>query len=206
MTSLFLSAGDLGSDTVQILLAILGDTATTDAERESECEIIVNHVSFLPHVPVGVGFQHLNLLQRLHDLTGNRARGNGVFVGTVSTVLTTTVVLLQGTNTNTIAEVDVTSNGSYSSTSNLGHSVRHLNFTTSYDLHTSTHVEPVRVVGSEFLVRSGLDEVDPLGDFQLSGTLEVGSVCLDESVCANVLYSDTSAGHDFRECWLEMLP
>lgn len=45
---------------------------------------------------------------------------------------------------------------------------------------TSVDVEPVGVIGSKLLVGTGLDDVDPLGDLELTGTLEIGSISLDE--------------------------
>lgn len=45
---------------------------------------------------------------------------------------------------------------------------------------TGTNEVPVRVVGSQFLVGTGLYNVDPLGDFELASALQVGSVGLDE--------------------------
>jgi hypothetical protein len=52
--------------------------------------------------------------------------------------------------------------------------------------HTSTDVEPVRVVGSQLLEGASLDKVDPAGNFQTTGSLQVGSVGLDERLSVDV--------------------
>jgi hypothetical protein len=41
-------------------------------------------------------------------------------------------------------------------------------------------VEPIGVIGSELLVGASLDNIDPLGDFELASALEVSSIGLDE--------------------------
>jgi hypothetical protein len=41
-------------------------------------------------------------------------------------------------------------------------------------------VEPVGVIGSKLLVGASLDDVDPLGDLELTGTLKIGGISLDE--------------------------
>jgi hypothetical protein len=46
---------------------------------------------------------------------------------------------------------------------------------------TSTDIVPIGVIGSQFLEGTGLDKIDPLGNFELTGTLEVSSISLDES-------------------------
>lgn len=56
---------------------------------------------------------------------------------------------------------------------------------------TNTDIEPVVVDGSQFLGSTGLDKIDPLGDIELTGTLEVGSIGLDERLGGNVLDSST---------------
>jgi hypothetical protein len=45
---------------------------------------------------------------------------------------------------------------------------------------TSMDVEPVRIIGSKLLVGTGLDDVDPLGDLELTSALEIGGVGLNE--------------------------
>jgi hypothetical protein len=45
---------------------------------------------------------------------------------------------------------------------------------------TGTDKVPVGIIGSEFLESTGLDKVNPLGDLELTSTLEVGSISLDE--------------------------
>jgi hypothetical protein len=47
---------------------------------------------------------------------------------------------------------------------------------------TSSNVVPVRVVRSQLLERTGLDSVDPVGNLQLSGSLQVRRVGSDESI------------------------
>lgn len=63
---------------------------------------------------------------------------------TVTAVGSGSVELLKGTNTDVLAEVDVTGDGS------------------------RTDVVPVGVVGSELLSGTGLDDVDPDGDVELT--------------------------------------
>lgn len=41
-------------------------------------------------------------------------------------------------------------------------------------------VEPVRVIGSKLLVGASLDNVDPLGDLELTSALEIGGIGLDK--------------------------
>jgi len=66
------------------------------------------------NVPVLIRLQDVDLLQGLEDLAGNGA-GRLDVVGRAGTaVLGTTVKLLQSTNTDAAAEVDVASNGGYS--------------------------------------------------------------------------------------------
>lgn len=45
---------------------------------------------------------------------------------------------------------------------------------------TGTDKVPVGVIGSQFLVGTSLNNVNPLGNFELAGTLEVSSVSLNE--------------------------
>jgi len=47
---------------------------------------------------------------------------------------------------------------------------------------TGSDVVPVGVVRSQLLERTGLDGVDPVGDFQLSGSLQVRRVGSDERI------------------------
>ena len=47
-------------------------------------------------------------------------------------------------------------------------------------MHTNTDIEPVGITGSEFLERGGLDNVDPLGDIELTGFLEVSGISLSK--------------------------
>jgi hypothetical protein len=65
------------------------------------------------NLPLLVLFQDTNLLQRLEDLAVDGARGINVVRGTRATVDSTTVNLVQGTDTDTLADVDVTGNRGY---------------------------------------------------------------------------------------------
>lgn len=87
---LLLVDGGLGNS-VQIPLAALGDATAT---------------------LVLVVLEHTDLLQRLEHLTVNRAGGVDVVRGTVATVLGRAVDLTETVDTEGLAEVDVTSDGS----------------------------------------------------------------------------------------------
>lgn len=52
--------------------------------------------------------------------------------------------------------------------------------TASVNLLTSPDVVPIRVVGSQLLVSSGLDDINPVGDLEFTGSLQVGRVSGDE--------------------------
>ena len=54
-------------------------------------------------------------------------------------------------------------------------------------------VKPVGIIGRQFLVRPGLDNVDPLGDGEFAGALEVLGVGLDKLLGINLL--NTLDGH-----------
>lgn len=41
-------------------------------------------------------------------------------------------------------------------------------------------VKPVRIIGSKLLVGASLDNVDPLGDLELTSALEIGGIGLDK--------------------------
>merc|ERR1719159_837052 len=114
-------------------------------------------------------FQDLKLLQGLESGAGNTSGTTVEVGGSGSTALATTINLGQSTNTDSSAEVDVTSDGS------------------------STHVEPVGIIGSQLLVSTGLDKVDPLRDFQLARTLQKGSVGGDKLLSRNVFDSSTTS-------------
>lgn len=47
---------------------------------------------------------------------------------------------------------------------------------------TGPHVEPVRVIGSQLLLGTGFNNVDPCGDLELAGSLKVGRVGFDEGL------------------------
>lgn len=91
-----------------------------------------------------------------------------------------TVELGKGTDTDVLPEVDVSSDGSYNFVSVLidpmiPPSLIRLKL-------TSPHVEPVRVVRSQLLLGTGLNNVDPCGDLELAGSLKVGRVGFDEGL------------------------
>jgi hypothetical protein len=109
------------------------------------------------NLPLLVLLQDTNLLQGLEDLTVDGTRGINMVRRTRATVDSTTVNLVQGTDTNTLADVDVTGN------------------------RGGTDKVPIGIIRSQFLVGTGLNNVDPLGDLELTSTLEVGSISLDES-------------------------
>lgn len=62
---------------------------------------------------LGSLLDELELLEGLDDLAGNRARGIGVVRRAGSAVLATTIHALQGTNTSTGTDVEVTGNRGY---------------------------------------------------------------------------------------------
>jgi hypothetical protein len=41
-------------------------------------------------------------------------------------------------------------------------------------------VEPIGIIGSKLLVGASLDNIDPLGDFELTSALEVSGIGLNE--------------------------
>lgn len=102
--------------TVEITLTLLGDAAAT---------LVV------------ILLKDLDLLESLHDLAVNAARGGNVVGGAAATVLGAAVNLAKTTNTDGLAEVDVTGNGS------------------------GADVEPVDVLGRHLLGGTSLDSVNP---------------------------------------------
>merc|ERR1719284_127420 len=54
----------------------------------------------------------------------------------------------------------------------------------------TSDIEPVFVIGSQFLANIGLDEVNPLGDLHLAGLLEMCSKGNSEVLLAHVLHTD----------------
>jgi hypothetical protein len=50
-----------------------------------------------------------------------------------------------------------------------------------YIFLTSTDEVPIGIIGSQFLEGTSLDEINPLGNLELTGTLKIGSIGLDES-------------------------
>jgi len=102
--------------TVKITLALLGDAAAT---------LVV------------IDLEDLDLLEGLHDLAVNAARGGDVVRGTAAAVLGAAVDLAETANTDGLPEVDVAGNGS------------------------GADVEPVDVLGGHLLGGAGLDGVNP---------------------------------------------
>lgn len=94
----------------------------------------------------------LDLLESLHDLAINAAGGLDVVGGARATVLGAAVYAAEAADTNGLAEVDVTSDGS------------------------GTDVEPVDVLGRHLLGGAGLDGVNPTGDGELALTLQESGV------------------------------
>ena len=127
---LSLGLGDGGSNAIQITLTIDSDLAATVAcvkrekgiEREREVSPVLsnaipwvrvrrNHL-IANNIPVLlVSLDDINLLQSLEDLASDGTRRVDVVRGAGTAVDRTTVELLQGTNTNAAAEVDVAGNG-----------------------------------------------------------------------------------------------
>ncbi len=93
---------------------------------------------------LGVLLENTDALKTLDDLTLNRSGSVGVVRGAESAVGGTTVELSEVANTNSLAEVNVTGKGG------------------------GTDVEPVRVVRGLLLEVTGLDDVDPDGDLDLT--------------------------------------
>lgn len=170
---LFVLLNKSHGDTIQITLTILGDLAAT----------------------LLAGSKHTNLLQGLQDLAVHRRRSIDVVRGARATVHTATVHLAKSTHTNSLADVNVTRNRSYTygrntetkherkskrekqpepDVSNLLPRLVYLS------IRTSTDKVPVRVIGSKLLEGASLDQINPLGHLQLAGTLQVSSVRLDE--------------------------
>lgn len=113
---LLLSLGSGLGDTVQITLAGLGDAAAT---------LLV------------ILLKDANLLEGLHGLAVDGARGVNVLGGARAAVLGGTVDLAEAADTDGLTEVDVAGDGG------------------------GADVEPVNVLGGELLGGAGLDGVDP---------------------------------------------
>jgi hypothetical protein len=131
------SLGNGGSNAVQITLTIDGDLASTIFQKEQKKgkgislndryswygqKIVVRNTLLSKKlkvgkmdVPVLISLQDVNLLQGLENLASNGAGGLDVVGGAGTAVDGTTVELLEGTDTNAAAEVDVAGNGSYRS-------------------------------------------------------------------------------------------
>lgn len=140
------SGKDLGGNAVQITLALGGNLATT----------------------VAVLLQQVQLLQSLESLAVDGTSSILVVGGASAAALLAAVDQVQGTNTNSRAQVNVAGDGG------------------------DAHIEPVRVVWGHLLGAAGLDQVNPGGDGNLAGALQVGGIGIDEFVSVNVADTDTS--------------
>lgn len=120
-------------DTVQITLARLGDAAAT---------LLL------------VELKNTNLLEGLADLAVNGTGGVDVTAGARTAVLGGAVDLAQTADTDVLAHVDVTGDGS------------------------SADVEPVNVLGRKLLGGTGLDSVDPTRDGDTTLSLQERGVCI----------------------------
>ena len=137
----------LGSNAVQITLAFSGNLATT----------------------VAVLLQQVQLLQGLDGLAVDGARGILVVGRASAAALLATVNQVQGSNSNSRTQVNVTGD------------------------RGNANKEPVRVVWSHLLGAAGLDQVNPGGDGNLARTLQMGSIGIDEFVGIDI--TDTDTGH-----------
>jgi len=122
-------------DTVQITLSGLGNSATS---------LIL------------VTFKDADLLERLHNLTVDRAGGIDVVGWARATVAGGAVDLAKPADTDGLAEVDVAGDGG------------------------GAHVEPVDGLGWELLGWAGLHGINPTWDWELSLSLQESRVCVDE--------------------------
>lgn len=74
---------------------------------------------------------------------------------------------------------------------------------------TSTDVEPVSIIGSELLVGSSLDKIDPSGDLELTSALQVSSIGNDELLGVDITNGDSShleisiSGSFKRNKWID---
>lgn len=125
--------------------------------------------------------------------------------GSVTSLGGTTVKLGESTDTDVLSEVDVSGNGGWMG--GISMSSRKERLRIERQLHqrhidtrkqtwkfssvtreteplTSSDVVPVGVVRGKLLVGTGLDGVNPVGDFELTGSLEVRRVSRDERVGA----------------------
>lgn len=134
------------------------------------------------YLPVVVLLEDVDLLKGLKNLALDRAGGLDVVRWARATVDTATVNLSESTNTNALAKVDVASNRGYKTIEEKKRSVCHCNRIVLFvDIYlTSVDVEPIGVIGSKLLVGASLNNVDPLGDFELASALEVSGIGLNE--------------------------
>lgn len=124
--------------------------------------------------------EHADFLKGLADFALHGRGRVGVVRGAVAPSVATTVEFCQGTDTDVLAEVYVPCNGSYCTDSTPGCT----HFRTFAAIRTCTDIEPIGIVGCEFLERGGFDEINPNRNLEFSRALQVGSVGGDEGLCA----------------------
>lgn len=137
--------------------------------------------SVLADLPASVrgSLKHTNLLKRLDNGPLDTSGGVTVVGRSSTSSVLGTVELGKSTDTDVLPEVDVSGDGSY----NLCISIDPMIPPRPIRLKlTCPHVEPVRVVGSQLLLGTGLNNVDPCGDLELAGSLKVGRVGFDEGL------------------------
>ena len=115
----------------------------------------------------------LNKSSRLEGLQSGAHRvggRSGESVGSSTASLSASELDAQVTNSDTLVQVNLTGNSG------------------------TSDVEPVGIVGGQILVGSGLHDVAPGRDFDLSSLLELGSIGSDELISSNILKGNSS-GH-----------
>lgn len=173
---------DGGGDTVKVTHAILRDLAAA----------------------VGVGLKDTDLLERLDNVALDTGGRVAVVAGADTTTVLGAVELGEGANTDVLAEVDVTGNGRCEGSVESsrrpqfreerrgeGEQVPFSRAPFSQDsrLLTGADVVPVGVVRSKLLLATGLDNVDPGGDLELTRALEVGRVGRDKVLSRDVAHA-----------------
>lgn len=131
----------LSSNTVQVSLTVLGDLSAT----------------------LWRNLNNADLLQSLNNLSVDRAGSVSVLVWSETSVDSTTVQLVQLTDTNVLSQVDVSGSRS------------------------SSLVEPgLRFLGRQLVAGGGLDKLHVTGNLQLTLTLQELSVGVDKVLSWNV--------------------
>lgn len=141
MKRLFVLLQSLSSNTVQISLTVLGDSSTT----------------------LWRDFEDTDLLQSLDNSSVDGTRSVGVLLWSETSVDSTTVQLVQLTDTNLLSQVDVSGSRS------------------------SSLVEPgLGLLWWQLVTSRGLDKLNVTWDFQLTLTLQELSVSVDKVLSWNV--------------------